>query len=95
MQFYTASSVSTSSGHLTIKTGYGETSYRAFDEDSKKSYMEKKFYTSGMVQSWNKFCFTGGIMEVSAKLPGKSDVGGMWPAIWLLGNLARGTYVGR
>ena len=33
-------------------------------------------------------------MEVSAKLPGYADVGGLWPAMWLLGNLARGTYVG-
>lgn len=33
-------------------------------------------------------------MELSAQLPGKWDIGGMWPAIWLLGNLARATFVG-
>ena len=27
-------------------------------------------------------------------LPGKHNVGGLWPAFWLLGNLARHTYVG-
>ena len=27
-------------------------------------------------------------------LPGRYDVGGLWPAFWLLGNLARHTYVG-
>ena len=43
-------------------------------------------------QSWNKFCFTGGIVEVSASLPGDAHIGGLWPAIWLLGNLARATY---
>lgn len=47
-----------------------------------------------MLQTWNKFCFTGGIIEARAKLPGKSNVGGLWPAFWLLGNLARHTYVG-
>jgi beta-glucanase (GH16 family) len=27
-------------------------------------------YRSGMLQSWNKFCFTGGYIEVSVTLPG-------------------------
>ena len=33
-----------------------------------------------MLQGWNKFCMIGGIVEFSAKLPGKSSVGGLWPA---------------
>lgn len=33
-----------------------------------------------MIQSWNKFCITGGIVEFSAKLPGDPTVGGLWPA---------------
>lgn len=32
--------------------------------------------TVGMVQSWNKFCFTGGVLEMSIKLPGSADSGG-------------------
>ncbi|KAG1705665.1 hypothetical protein DVH05_003366 [Phytophthora capsici] len=28
------------------------------------------FYRSAMVQSWNKFCFQGGMLEVRAQLPG-------------------------
>ncbi|GAB9463562.1 Beta-glucan synthesis-associated protein [Globisporangium polare] len=28
------------------------------------------YYRSGMVQSWNKFCFQGGLVEVRAQLPG-------------------------
>ncbi|KAJ1631307.1 hypothetical protein T492DRAFT_62662 [Pavlovales sp. CCMP2436] len=49
-----------------------------------------KTFTSGMVQSWDKFCFTGGVIEVSAKFP----MGlGFWPAIWLFGNLVRLYYV--
>mmetsp|Transcript_14406 Transcript_14406/g.31573 ORF Transcript_14406/g.31573 Transcript_14406/m.31573 type:complete len:421 (+) Transcript_14406:948-2210(+) len=47
-----------------------------------------------MVQGWNKFCITGGIVEISAKLPGHVFSAGLWPAMWLLGNLARATYVG-
>ena len=47
-----------------------------------------------MVQGWNKFCFTGGIVEINAKLPGDPKIGGLWPALWMLGNLARATYLG-
>ncbi|KAL0586610.1 hypothetical protein ABG067_003784 [Albugo candida] len=28
------------------------------------------YYRSGMIQTWNKFCFQGGLLEVMAKLPG-------------------------
>ncbi|TYZ58884.1 hypothetical protein PybrP1_007161 [[Pythium] brassicae (nom. inval.)] len=30
----------------------------------------KMYYRAAMVQSWNKFCYQGGLLEVSAKLPG-------------------------
>lgn len=33
-------------------------------------------------------------MEVSARLPGHALTGGLWPAVWLMGNLVRATYVG-
>lgn len=46
----------------------------------------------GMVQSWNKFCFTGGILEMSIHLPGEPNSGGLWPAAWLMGQLSRGIY---
>jgi len=46
-------------------------------------------YSSAMLQSWNKFCFTGGIVEFRAKLPGG---GGYWPALWAFGNLGRAVY---
>ncbi|XP_006455620.1 hypothetical protein AGABI2DRAFT_227064 [Agaricus bisporus var. bisporus H97] len=49
-------------------------------------------YRSGMVQSWNKFCFTGGLIETSVTLPGSSKVSGLWPAIWAMGNLGRAGY---
>lgn len=47
------------------------------------------FYRSGMVQSWNKLCFTQGKLEVSALLPGNGSILGLWPGIWTLGNLVR------
>ncbi|PCH33736.1 glycoside hydrolase family 16 protein [Wolfiporia cocos MD-104 SS10] len=49
-------------------------------------------YTSGMMTTWNKFCFTGGLLEVSASLPGVNNVVGLWPAIWTMGNLGRAGY---
>lgn len=56
--------------------------------------MDTKHVQSAMLQGWNKFCITGGIVEFSAKLPGKGSIGGLWPALWLLGNLSRATFVG-
>lgn len=51
-------------------------------------------YQGGMMTTWNKFCFTGGYLEVNVSLPGTSDVYGLWPAIWTLGNLGRAGYGG-
>lgn len=106
---------------LNISTEQKVNVYKAFDEKKKIFYGDKKYVQSGMVQSWNKFCFAGGIVEFSAKLPGDPKSGGLWPArkylcvscaftvlraedmyslclerwlVWMLGNLARATYVG-
>ena len=49
-------------------------------------------YTGGMMTSWNKFCFTGGLVEASVMLPGANNVAGLWPAIWAMGNLGRAGY---
>ena len=49
-------------------------------------------YASGSVQGWNKFCMQGGVIDVSFTLPGAAGVSGVWPAIWMLGNLGRATY---
>lgn len=46
-------------------------------------------YKSAMVQTWNKFCFTGGLLEANVTLPGSDTIGGLWPAIWSMGNLGR------
>lgn len=52
------------------------------------------FYRSGMVQSWNKLCFTQGYIEVGAQLPGYGTILGLWPGIWTLGNIGRPGYLG-
>ncbi|KAF5387660.1 hypothetical protein D9615_000597 [Tricholomella constricta] len=49
-------------------------------------------YQGGLISSWNKFCFTGGMIETSVQLPGANNIVGMWPAIWTLGNLGRAGY---
>ncbi|KAI0266416.1 beta-glucan synthesis-associated [Gloeopeniophorella convolvens] len=50
-------------------------------------------YRSGMLQSWNKFCFTSGYIEVSLTLPGpNSETRGYWPGAWTMGNLGRPGY---
>lgn len=51
------------------------------------------FYKSGMVQSWNKLCYTQGVLEISANLPNYGRVTGLWPGLWTMGNLARPGYL--
>lgn len=95
LHFYSHDQITTDEeGHLTITTEQGDTDIIGFDDVLLKKTHVTKHIKSGMLQSWNKFCFTGGIIETEVVLPGSSDVGGLWPAFWLLGNLARHTYVG-
>ncbi|KAK4331397.1 Beta-glucan synthesis-associated protein KRE6 [Rhodotorula toruloides] len=49
-------------------------------------------FRSGMLQSWNKMCFTGGYVEVNLSLPGTPTAQGFWPGIWTFGNLGRAGY---
>ncbi|KAM6494166.1 glycoside hydrolase family 16 protein, partial [Amanita muscaria] len=49
-------------------------------------------FMSGMLQSWNKICFTTGYIEVNLSLPGSGQVPGLWPGVWTLGNLGRAGY---
>lgn len=44
-------------------------------------------FEGGMMTTWNKFCFTGGYFEASVRLPGTTNIVGLWPAIWAMGNL--------
>ncbi|EPQ29814.1 uncharacterized protein PFL1_02487 [Pseudozyma flocculosa PF-1] len=49
-------------------------------------------FRGGMISTWNKFCFTGGYLVASVRLPGAADVPGLWPAVWTMGNLGRAGY---
>ena len=91
--FYNSSAISTTKdGYLEIRSTIDKTEWKHLDEKDKKYKDVKKDFKSGMLQSWNKFCFTGGILEVDVIFPGDPSIGGLWPAIWLLGNLGRATY---
>ena len=91
-QFYNSTYVTTEDGYLNIKTEIGKTQWTRYDHVNKEWKTERAYFKSGMVQSWEKFCFTGGIVEVDVILPGDPYIGGLWPAVWMLGNLGRATY---
>lgn len=93
-QFYNSSFVTTENGMLKISTKISKTRWNRYDPVKKQWKVEEAYFKSGMVQSWEKFCFTGGIVEIDVILPGDPFIGGLWPAIWMLGNLGRATYEG-
>jgi beta-glucanase (GH16 family) len=47
-----------------------------------------------VISTWNRFCFTGGYIEAAVSLPATSQIPGMWPAVWTMGNLGRAGYGG-
>lgn len=79
LEWYDPDAVTTSEGTLKIRLD-------AFQNHNLN-------YRSGMVQSWNKVCFSQGYVEIAAKLPGSGEVAGLWPGLWTLGNLARPGYM--
>lgn len=78
IEWYDPDAVTTSGGTLNIKLD-------AFQNHNLN-------YRSGMLQSWNKLCFTGGRIEASISLPGRGDTTGFWPGFWTMGNLGRPGY---
>lgn len=93
LHFYNSSSVTTTKeGYLKISTTIDKTEWEYYNTTGKNYLHRERYFKSGMIQGWNKFCFTGGIIEVDVKFPGIGHVGGLWPAIWMLGNLGRATY---
>ncbi|KAA8893627.1 beta-glucan synthesis-associated [Sphaerosporella brunnea] len=71
---------------ITTKDGYLEIEFAAIKNHNLD-------YRSGMLQSWNKMCFKGGLLEASISLPGRGDVSGLWPGFWTMGNLGRPGYL--
>lgn len=70
----------------TTKDGYLQLTLDMVDDPLDNHNMT---FRSGMIQSWNKFCFTGGLVEALVRLPGASNTAGFWPALWTMGNLGR------
>jgi beta-glucanase (GH16 family) len=82
LEWYTPSAVTTANGALEI----------AMKDVSANPYNGMN-YTSGMLQSWNQFCFSSGYIEVALILPGPdSSTTGYWPGAWTMGNLGRPGY---
>lgn len=79
LEWYDPDAVTTSNGTLALRM------------DAFKNH--DLFYRSGMVQSWNKMCFTQGRIEISARLPDYGYVSGLWPGLWTMGNLGRPGYL--
>ncbi|CAI4494484.1 AQG_2a_G0021570.mRNA.1.CDS.1 [Saccharomyces cerevisiae] len=79
LEWYSPDAVTTTNGTLTLRMD----AFRNHD----------LYYRSGMVQSWNKLCFTEGALEVSANLPNYGRVTGLWPGMWTMGNLGRPGYL--
>lgn len=79
LEYYDPDAISTSGGVLTLQLD-------KFENHNLQ-------YRSGMLNSWNKMCFKGGIWEVSVSLPGPPGVHALWPGIWSMGNLGRPGYL--
>mmetsp|Transcript_151848 Transcript_151848/g.279884 ORF Transcript_151848/g.279884 Transcript_151848/m.279884 type:complete len:1058 (+) Transcript_151848:79-3252(+) len=82
----------TADGLLKLKVDAQQTILNYTDWSTGQSRSSQtRTYTTPMLQTWNKFCFAGGRIELSAQLPGLADQAGIWPAFWLMGNLGRAT----
>ncbi|KAH8822987.1 glycoside hydrolase family 16 protein [Flagelloscypha sp. PMI_526] len=81
LEWYDPGQITTKDGHLEIRL-----------ERADATHNHNLNYKGGMMATWNKFCFTGGYVEASVTLPGANNVNGLWPAIWMMGNLGRAGY---
>lgn len=91
-QYYNSTMLTTNDGYLNISTSSDMTKWKGWNPYKHQYEEMNKTFRSGMVTGWNKFCFTGGKIDIRARLPGKAHTPGLWPAIWMLGNLGRPTF---
>lgn len=97
LEWYDPSQITTRDGYLVITMDSADTTQPNLTPNSTAPFSPTSNhnlnYRSGMLQSWNKFCFTTGYIEVSAVFPGPNqNTRGYWPGAWTMGNLARPGY---
>ncbi|KAF4609534.1 hypothetical protein D9613_012257 [Agrocybe pediades] len=97
LEWYDPGQVTTRDGALVITMDSTSTTQAHLTPGSTAPFTEAdnhlQTYRSGMVQTWNKFCFTSGYIEVSVVLPGPDQqTQGYWPGAWTMGNLGRPGY---
>ncbi|KAJ7639165.1 beta-glucan synthesis-associated [Roridomyces roridus] len=97
LEWYDPSQVMTKGGNLVITMDSTSTTLSGQSQGSTAPFTvdenHNQTYRSGMLQSWNKFCFTRGYIEVAIVLPGpNANTQGYWPGAWTMGNLARPGY---
>ncbi|KAJ7212286.1 glycoside hydrolase family 16 protein [Mycena pura] len=94
LEWYDPAAITTENGKLVITMT--EVINHDLNFKSGKSLPPSNFDSSqralGMLQSWNKFCFTTGYVEVKISLPGTPQTPGFWPGAWSMGNLGRAGY---
>ncbi|KAF9477276.1 beta-glucan synthesis-associated [Pholiota conissans] len=99
LEWYDPQQVTTRDGALVITMDSTSTTQAGLTNGSTAPFTEDENhglqYRSGMLQSWNKFCFTTGYIEVAATFPGPDQsTQGYWPGAWTMGNLGRPGYAG-
>jgi len=75
LQYYNSSNIFTKDGSLIIETNTEDTKWRDYNPYKKSYEIMSRHFKSGMLQSWNKFCYTGGILELDVVFPGRHDTG--------------------
>lgn len=94
LEWYDPVQVTTRGGALVITMDSADTLQAGLTQGSTAPFPlssnHNLTYRSGMLQSWNKFCFTSGYIEVAVTFPGPNqNTQGYWPGAWTMGNLAR------
>ncbi|RHY23551.1 hypothetical protein DYB32_009148 [Aphanomyces invadans] len=98
-------------GVFRIVTKHDDISFRVYNpyKTPPGFQQSRMYYRSGMLQSWNKFCMQGGLIEVMCQQPGVTGANNpdasnpqarvigiyypTWPGVWLLGNLGRALFL--
>ena len=85
VNWYNGSLARTSGGHLVLTTTSEDVTYPIGPADpiTRVRPGESRHMQTAMIQSWNKFCFSEGAVELLARMPGLHNQEGLWPAFWL------------